>query len=117
MKDFKIEDGVLKRYAGSDNKLTIPNSVTAIDDGVFRGCSSLVELTIPNSVTSIGASAFEGCTHLKLIKAPSHLKDYFEPMNLSCTIEYYDNPIPLAEGNKPTNSSATSYAAKTSINW
>ncbi len=42
--------------------MTIPNSVTLIEDKAFSGCSSLTSLTIPNSVTSIGSYAFSGCS-------------------------------------------------------
>lgn len=42
----------------------IPNSVTSMGEGVFKGCSSLSSMVIPNSVTSIGATAFSGCDGL-----------------------------------------------------
>jgi hypothetical protein len=45
-------------------KITIPASVTSIDDRAFRECTSLTSITIPNSVTSIGFYAFRGCTSL-----------------------------------------------------
>ena len=46
------------------NSTVIPNTVTAIGDWAFWGCSGLTSVTIPNSVTSIGGSAFYGCTGL-----------------------------------------------------
>jgi hypothetical protein len=51
--------------------VTIPNSVTSIDVGAFRGCSSLTDVTIPNSVTSIGDRAFNGCKSLTNITIPN----------------------------------------------
>lgn len=52
--------------------MTIPNSVTSINDGVFRNCRGLTSIVIPDSVTHIGLSAFNGCTNLKqLILFPS----------------------------------------------
>lgn len=43
--------------------LTIPNSVTTIEDGAFAYCSGFTgDLIIPNSVTTIGASAFFQCS-------------------------------------------------------
>ncbi|MDY4584799.1 MAG: leucine-rich repeat protein, partial [Candidatus Onthomorpha sp.] len=47
--------------------VTIPNSVTEIDDYAFYDCSSLSSITIGNSVTSIGNSAFSGCNNLTSI--------------------------------------------------
>ena len=38
--------------------VTIPNSVTSIDDYAFVWCDRLSEVTIPNSVTEIGENAF-----------------------------------------------------------
>ena len=44
--------------------ITIPNSVKSICDYAFSSCSGLTSITIPNSVTSIGSRAFEGCSSL-----------------------------------------------------
>ena len=45
-------------------KLVIPDSVTSIGAGAFRGCSSLTSVVIGDSVTSIGQSAFYNCSSL-----------------------------------------------------
>ena len=45
----------------------IPNTVTAIGNGAFRGCDGLTSVTIPNSVISIGWDAFHGCRALKSV--------------------------------------------------
>lgn len=44
--------------------LTIPNTVTKIEDYTFYNCTSLTSVTFPNSVTEIGSYAFRGCTGL-----------------------------------------------------
>ena len=44
--------------------VTIPNSVTSIEDNAFWDCSTLKYITIPNSVTSIGDQAFSECSSL-----------------------------------------------------
>ena len=44
--------------------LTIPSSVTSINENAFFNCSSLTQLTIPSSVTSIGDAAFAYCSSL-----------------------------------------------------
>lgn len=40
------------------------NSISVINDGVFKDWKKLQKVSIGNSVSSIGASAFEGCTSL-----------------------------------------------------
>ena len=45
-------------------EVTIPNSVTSIEDWTFYSCSSLTSVTIGNSVTSIRGYAFYNCTSL-----------------------------------------------------
>ena len=40
--------------------VTIPNSVTTIDESAFNSCTGLTSLEIPSSVTTIEAHAFAG---------------------------------------------------------
>ena len=62
-----IDNGRLISYAHGNNaeSYTIPNSVTSIGEGAFRGCENLTSITIPNSVTTIGGNAFRDCENLK----------------------------------------------------
>ena len=55
-------------------ELTIPNSVTAIKNYAFSGCSSLTAITIPEGVTSIGDYAFAYCSSLTSITIPENSK-------------------------------------------
>ena len=43
--------------------VTLPNSLTEIDQNAFVGCTGIKSITIPASVTKIG-SAFDTCTNL-----------------------------------------------------
>ena len=65
--DFKIENGVLKKYAGTGGDVVIPDGVTSIGDWAFSGCTGLTQVTIGSGVTTICNSAFEDCTGLKMI--------------------------------------------------
>lgn len=55
--------------AGCQNTV-IPNTVTTIGDGAFRGCTTLTSVTIPTSVTRIDWWAFSGCTGLTTLTLP-----------------------------------------------
>ena len=72
VKKIVIEDGVTSignsafSNCRSLTSITIPNSVTSIEDYAFENCS-LTNITIPDSVTSIGTSAFDSCSSLKTI--------------------------------------------------
>lgn len=55
--------------------ITLDSTITKIKsderEGSFEGCISLVDISIPSSVTSIEDHAFEGCISLKRISIPS----------------------------------------------
>ena len=59
-------------FAGYENltTITIPDSVTKIEDRAFQDCKSLTSITIPESVTYIGSSAFSRCKSLTSITIP-----------------------------------------------
>lgn len=66
---FNKNKTILIAYRAKETNYTIPNSVTTIGEGAFRGCDSLTNITIPNSVTTIEDRAFSGCINL-----PSYIK-------------------------------------------
>ena len=45
--------------------LTLPKTLTLIDDSAFEGCTMLGKVKIPASVTKIGVDAFIGCDRLR----------------------------------------------------
>jgi len=50
--------------------ITIPDSITSIESGIFFDCHNLTSITIPDSVTSIGEEAFCCCSSLTSITIP-----------------------------------------------
>jgi len=55
---------------GNFTNVTIPDSITIIENGAFSSCTSLTSVTIPNSVASIGGFAFSSCTSLTSVTIP-----------------------------------------------
>ena len=55
---------------GFQFSVTIPEGVTQIEEGAFRGCKGLLSVTIPERVTQIGKSAFDGCSGLTSVTIP-----------------------------------------------
>lgn len=58
-----------KLIAGCKNTV-IPNSVTAIGDAAFHGCT-FTTIEIPDNVTSIGNAAFAWCENLESLTIPA----------------------------------------------
>ena len=53
-------------FAGSDIKtVSLPNTITFIDERAFDHCESLVSINLPSSITKIGGAAFENCVSLE----------------------------------------------------
>ena len=74
LKDFVIENGVLKKYTGNDTQVIIPNIVATIGECAFAYCKSLTTITIPDSVTDIEGCAFFHCVKLNKISVPDSVK-------------------------------------------
>lgn len=72
-----IEKASNKLLRGCGNTV-IPNSVVAIGDHAFSGCSNLTNASIPNSVTSIEYGAFFNCNALSTVIIPSSVS-YIAP--------------------------------------
>ena len=53
-----------------EGELAIPAGMTAIESGLFAGCTGLTGVTIPDGVTSIGKDAFYGCSNLAAVTIP-----------------------------------------------
>ena len=56
-----IEGTTVVRYTGAEADVRIPDGVTIIGESAFKGCKSLKSVTIPASVTSIEDGAFDEC--------------------------------------------------------
>ena len=73
---FKIENGVLIKYAGNDTKLIIPNGVTEVGYDPFWGKKDFETIEIPNTLIKISDSLFASCKTKEIIVADDNPKFY-----------------------------------------
>lgn len=52
-------------------EISIPESITKINESTFYGCTSLCQVSLPNTITSIGIYAFASCKSLREITIPN----------------------------------------------
>ena len=104
---------------GCQNSL-IPNGVTIIADGAFRGCTELESIEIPEGITKIGTSAFRGCTGLKSVMLPSTITSigtwafsaFDKVYNLTEVTVNMINPVTISENVFPNRANSTLYVPK-----
>ncbi|MEE5991914.1 MAG: leucine-rich repeat protein [Oscillospiraceae bacterium] len=72
-------------YCTSLTSVTIPDSVTTIEEGAFYYCTSLTSVTIPDSVTAIGVCAFGKCTNLTSVTISNNVTTVAEWTFSGCT--------------------------------
>ncbi len=72
-KEFLIERGILIKYSGADEELTIPAGVAEIGAKAFSDHAELKKIVIHNDVRSIGEEAFSGCANLKEVVLPDRV--------------------------------------------
>ncbi|MCM1528998.1 MAG: leucine-rich repeat domain-containing protein [Alistipes sp.] len=54
--------------------VTLPESVTCIDEYAFMDCSSLKSINIPEAVTAVERGAFVACTSLESLDIPANVE-------------------------------------------
>ena len=65
---------------------TLPNTVIAIGDNAFRGCTGLTAVSLPTvTLTSIGSYAFYGCTSLEALVLPDSVATLGSNVFRNCT--------------------------------
>ena len=57
------------------SSIVMPDNITVIGTGAFKGCVNLVSVSIPEKVTNIKSSAFEGCSQLESVVFPQNIAE------------------------------------------
>ena len=84
--------------------ITLPSSLTIVDEGMFKECSSIESISMGDSVTQIGAEAFSGCVNLVDINLPKSLIKIEPNVFYGCkNISELDIPFGLANFNGAFN--------------
>ena len=65
--------------------IDIPNTITSIGNNAFSYCTGLTSVTIPNSVTNIGGGAFSSCSGISSIVIPNGVVDIKGGTFYDCT--------------------------------
>jgi hypothetical protein len=78
--------------------VTIPDSVTSLDDEVFDSCFSLTSVTIPDSISTLGYWVFNSCFNLTSVTIPNsvtNIKDWAFSGCTSLTGVYFQGNAPI----------------------
>ncbi len=77
----------------------VPNSVTRIEDTVFKGCSQLKTITLPSSITYIGDGAFSGCANITRVQYSGTVSDWQSTVAFGSNNEnLLNSPIYCSDG-------------------
>ena len=73
--DVNVKDGTTKIYPNAFEgygmtSITIPSTVTSIEDGTFKNCKSLKDVSFSGNISTIGTEAFSGCEALLIFPIP-----------------------------------------------
>lgn len=106
--DFQIEGSTLTKYRGTDERVTIPDTVEVVGESafennqkvqlvvvpksvkrmdayVFWGCDNLEEVVLGKGLTAVDEYAFAGCTGLKQITIPENVQSIDAQAFAGCT--------------------------------
>ena len=96
MRELVIENGVLRKFQGSDANVTIPEGVQEIGEGAF--CETDIErIHLPDSIRIIHHEAFALCFSLSEINLPNRIEHIGNAAFHSTGLKNIDYPCQLSE--------------------
>lgn len=92
--EFIIENGVLLRYRGNADTVTLPKGIRAIGRAAFFEAKTLCEVTLPEGIALIDGSAFAYCAALTRINIPASVtciaSEAFYHCHALCEVSFAD---------------------------
>ena len=83
--DFQIEGSTLTKYRGSDERVTIPDTVEVVGESAFENNQKVQFVVVPKSVKRLDAYVFWGCNHLEEVVLGKGLTSVDEYAFSGCT--------------------------------
>ena len=83
--DFQIQGSTLEKYRGSDERVTIPDTVEVVGESAFENNQKVQFVVIPKSVKRLDAYVFWGCDNLEEVVLGKGLKTVDEYSFAGCT--------------------------------
>lgn len=74
MCEFEVKKGSLKKDTGNGGHAVIPDGVTTVVKGAFKGRTDLQSIVFPEGFTTIPSEAFAGCTNLTSVVLPKSIE-------------------------------------------
>lgn len=112
---FKIKNGILQKYCGSDSEVIIPDGVKVIGSHAFSGALDLEKVTIPEGVEVISDKSFEYCFFLKEVILPHSLKKIGNRCFATCNIKELNHPLLKIENGLAIKDNRLLYCADSSL--
>ena len=91
---FTVADGILYNKdittliccpAGKEGTVSLPATVSTIEDNGFYDCSKLTAINLPASLVTIGAATFAGCSSLTTLTLPESVRNIGTGCFTGCT--------------------------------
>lgn len=83
--DFQIEGSTLTKYRGTDERVTIPDTVEVVGESAFENNQNVQLVVVPKSVKRLDAYVFWGCNHLEEVVLGKGLTAVDEYSFAGCT--------------------------------
>jgi hypothetical protein len=72
--DFEISNGILMKYTGNQQIVTIPDGVEQLSSSVFWNCIDMKKVIIPPSLYNLAGDTFLDCSNLVDLRIPESVR-------------------------------------------